>query len=48
MTTDAPDRQPGDYPVVERNDAPIRAFRDEVLEHLGQPLIDVRSPDEFA
>jgi len=36
-----------DYPVVERNDAPIRAFRDDVLAHLGNPLIDVRSPQEY-
>ncbi|HEU5144897.1 MAG TPA: sulfurtransferase [Dermatophilaceae bacterium] len=36
-----------DYPVVERKDAPIRAFRDEVLAHLGKPLVDVRSPGEY-
>jgi thiosulfate/3-mercaptopyruvate sulfurtransferase len=35
------------YPVVERNDAPIRAFRDDVLAHFGNPLIDVRSPQEY-
>lgn len=36
------------YPVVQRNDAPIRAFKDDVLAILGtQPLIDVRSPDEY-
>ena len=36
---------PTGYPVVERNDAPIRAFKDDVLAILGtQPLIDVRSP----
>ena len=33
------DRRPGaapaDYPVVERDDAPIRAFKDDVLAHLG-------------
>ncbi|EUA89313.1 putative thiosulfate sulfurtransferase domain protein [Mycobacterium ulcerans str. Harvey] len=33
------------YPIVERNDAPIRAYKDDVLATLGtQPLIDVRSP----
>ena len=37
-----------DYPVVERNDAPIRAYKDDVLAHLGQPLIDVRSPEEYS
>ena len=36
------------YPVVERDDAPIRAFKDDVLGILGaQPLIDVRSPQEY-
>ena len=38
---------PGDYPVVERNDTPIRAFKDDVLAHFGKPLIDVRSPEEY-
>lgn len=37
-----------DYPVVERNDSVIRAFKDDVLAHLGQPMIDVRSPEEFS
>ena len=37
-----------DYPVVPRHDAPIRAFKDDVLAHLGQPLVDVRSPGEFS
>ncbi|MEP6478454.1 MAG: sulfurtransferase [Rhodoglobus sp.] len=36
-----------DYPVVERNDAPIRAYKDDVLAHLGNPLVDVRSPEEY-
>ena len=36
------------YPVVERNDAEIRAYRDDVIQHLGQPLIDVRSPQEYS
>ncbi len=37
------------YPVVERDDAPIRAFRDDVSEHIGDglPLVDVRSPEEY-
>jgi thiosulfate/3-mercaptopyruvate sulfurtransferase len=48
MTTDERPRRPADYPVVTRDDAPIRAFRDDVLSHLGRPLVDVRSPDEFA
>jgi thiosulfate/3-mercaptopyruvate sulfurtransferase len=36
------------YPVVERHDSEIRAFRDEVLQHIGQPLVDVRSPEEYS
>jgi len=47
-TTEASDVTPVDYPVVERNDAPIRAYKDDVLAHLGNPLVDVRSPEEFS
>ncbi len=47
MTTEAPARERSDYPVVERDDSAIRAFRDEVLAHLGKPLVDVRSPGEY-
>ena len=46
-TTDVPTPAPVEYPVVERNDAPIRAYKDDVLAHLGNPLIDVRSPEEY-
>ena len=46
-TTDAESATPVEYPVVERNDAPIRAFMDDVLGHFGNPLIDVRSPEEY-
>jgi thiosulfate/3-mercaptopyruvate sulfurtransferase len=50
MTTAPTDRAPTRYPVVERNDQPIRAFRDDVFAHLdaGGPLVDVRSPGEFS
>ena len=39
-----------DYPVVDREDAPIRAFRSDVEVHLEAkgPLVDVRSPGEFS
>jgi thiosulfate/3-mercaptopyruvate sulfurtransferase len=37
-----------EYPVAERDDAPIRAFKDDVLAHLGKPLVDVRSPGEYS
>jgi thiosulfate/3-mercaptopyruvate sulfurtransferase len=47
LTTDKPETAAADYPVVERNDAPIRAFKDDVLAHFGNPLIDVRSPEEY-
>jgi 3-mercaptopyruvate sulfurtransferase SseA/sulfur transfer protein SufE len=47
MTTDAPAPAPAQYPVVERDDSAIRAFKDEVMAHLGMPLIDVRSPQEY-
>ena len=47
LTTDIPSPALGSYPVVERNDAPIRAFKEDVLAHLGKPLIDVRSPEEY-
>ena len=36
-----------EYPVVQRQESEIRAFRDEVLNHLGKPLIDVRSKAEY-
>ncbi|MCU1442169.1 MAG: thiosulfate sulfurtransferase [Cryobacterium sp.] len=48
VTTDATVVAPVDYPVVERNDAPIRAFKEDVLAHFGNPLIDVRSPEEYS
>jgi thiosulfate/3-mercaptopyruvate sulfurtransferase len=50
MTTDEPERARAEYPVVARNDATIRAFRDDVMEHVeaGGRLVDVRSPQEFS
>jgi len=37
-----------EYPVVERSDEAIRAFKDDVLSNLGRnPLIDVRSVPEY-
>jgi len=50
MTTEPSRRATTAYPVVPRIDAPIRAFRDDVFEHLntGGKLIDVRSPGEFS
>jgi thiosulfate/3-mercaptopyruvate sulfurtransferase len=49
LTRDKPERARTEYPVVERDDAPIRAFREDVDAHLaaGGQLLDVRSPQEF-
>ena len=48
ITREVPVQTAVHYPVVERHDAPIRAFKDDVLSHLGQPMVDVRSPGEFS
>jgi thiosulfate/3-mercaptopyruvate sulfurtransferase len=47
LTADKPEPKTSNYPVVERNDSEIRAYRDEVLSNLGKPLIDVRSNPEY-
>ena len=49
LTTEKPDRPRGQYPEVHRSDVQIRAFREEVREHMEQrgKLVDVRSPQEF-
>jgi thiosulfate/3-mercaptopyruvate sulfurtransferase len=49
LTTEVPSYPAGNIAVGKRDDAPVRAFRDEVLDHVkrrGQ-LVDVRSPEEF-
>jgi len=48
LTTEVPAPASVDYPVVERDDATVRAFKEDVLAHLGNPLIDVRSPEEYS
>ena len=48
LTRDVPAATSVDYPVADRDDAPIRAFKDDVLAHLGKPLVDVRSPGEYS
>ncbi|MFN3949351.1 sulfurtransferase [Microbacterium sp.] len=48
LTTEKTVVEPTDYPVVERDDALLRAYKDDVLAHLGNPLIDVRSPEEYS
>ena len=48
LTTAAPEVTLVEYPVVERDDRVVRAFKDDVLAHLGNPLVDVRSPEEYS
>jgi thiosulfate/3-mercaptopyruvate sulfurtransferase len=48
LTTQTPEVTAAQYPVVERDDVTIRAYRDDVLAHLGGPLVDVRSPQEYS
>src|ERR671910_3022359 len=53
MTQDVSSFSKAEYPVLERDDAKIRAFKDDVLGHLEKVrsgaggLIDVRSPGEY-
>ena len=47
ITTEPANRPATDYPVVERDDRALRAYKEDVLAHLGKPLIDVRSPEEY-
>ncbi|WP_168702716.1 sulfurtransferase [Gordonia paraffinivorans] len=45
---DVPEYPRSDYPVVERDDSLIRAFKPQVLDAIGkEPLVDVRSPQEY-
>ncbi len=46
-TTDATNVPAADYPVVERDDSTLRAFMPDVVEHIGKPMVDVRSPEEY-
>ena len=50
LTTDSASYPAASYTAPARNDAAIRAMRDEVLAHqqAGLPLVDVRSPAEFS
>ena len=48
LTTVAPEVTLVEYPIVERDDRVVRAFKDDVLAHLGNPLVDVRSPEEYS
>ena len=48
LTTDKAERSATDYPVVERDDVTLRAFKEDVLEHLGKPIVDIRSAGEYS
>lgn len=47
ITTEVPTPTPVEYPVVERDDRTLRAFKEDVLAHLGNPIVDIRSPREY-
>ena len=48
-TREVPKYAASNYKAKDRNDEPIRAFRDDVLVHVkaGKPLVDVRSTKEY-
>lgn len=50
LTREVPSYPATEYKAPERNDSVIRAFREQVLEHVKaqKPLVDVRSPGEYS
>lgn len=50
LSKDVPGYPRTKYIAKERDDKKIRAFRDEVMQHVesGKPLVDVRSPQEYS
>ncbi|MCU0499368.1 MAG: sulfurtransferase [Anaerolineae bacterium] len=50
LTRQVPSYPATQYTAPERNDQQIRAFREQVLQHVreNKPLVDVRSPDEYS
>jgi thiosulfate/3-mercaptopyruvate sulfurtransferase len=50
FTRDVPQYAATQYQAKERDDTKIRAFRDQVLQHVqaGKKLVDVRSPQEYS
>jgi thiosulfate/3-mercaptopyruvate sulfurtransferase len=51
LTKEVPSYPPAQYRAAERDDTKIRAFRDQVREHItksGVALVDVRSPQEYS
>jgi len=49
VTRDVPHYAPTTYKALPRDDRHIRAFRDQVYQHVqaNLPLVDVRSPEEY-
>jgi thiosulfate/3-mercaptopyruvate sulfurtransferase len=47
LTKELPTVETTEYPVIDRDDVTDRAFRDQVLAHIGKPMVDVRSPQEY-
>ena len=48
LTREIPNVSLTEYPVVQRDDTTIRAFLNDIFQHFGKPLIDVRSPQEYS
>src|SRR5215216_1948795 len=50
MTQEVPSFPRTDYPVPQMDHSKIRAFKEDVMEHLEKrgPLVDVRSPGEYS
>ncbi|MCY4475927.1 MAG: sulfurtransferase [Chloroflexi bacterium] len=50
LTREAPNVAAASYNAPERDDSVVRAFRDDVLTHIGisGQMIDVRSPEEYS
>ena len=50
MTKEVPKYPSSQYRAPERDDTRIRAYRDQVMSHVKgtKPLVDVRSPEEYA
>ncbi|WP_417511993.1 sulfurtransferase [Microbacterium sp.] len=48
ISTETSKPTPTSYPVIERDDSVLRAYKDDVVSFIGKgPLIDVRSPEEY-
>ena len=49
LTTETPTYTASNYPTPTRDDSKIRAYREDVLQHIAakKPLVDVRSPGEY-